>query len=270
MRRNGALLRLRGAFPVTLTWSLLALFSTLLSSCTPDPRTTLERIQATKLLRVGTDATYPPFETIDPKSGQLVGFDIDLLRALGRSLGAETEFIVVPFDGIIAGLKGGKYDAIASALTITPERAAEVLFTAPYAAAGQSIAVRANDGSITDFEGLVRRKIGVQLGTTGELEAEKAIGAQVVSFDAIGNAFRDLENRNVDAVIADTPTARLFQREHGSIRIVGAPLTNEEYGIALRSSDATLKAAFDRELAAMQQSGELSKLLEKWGFEPTP
>lgn len=227
---------------------------------------TLERIQTSKVLSVGTDASYPPFESVDPANGQVVGFDVDLMRVLGQRIGATVDLTIVPFDGIIAGLRTKKYDAVISAMTITPERATQVAFTKPYSAAGQSIAVRANDTEISDLAGLAGRKIGVQLGTTGEMEAKKIPNASATSFDAIGNAFRDLENGNVDAVIADTPTVRIFQRQHGTIRIVGQPLTHEEYGIAVRTEDATLKAALDAGIDAMRASGELRALEQKWGF----
>lgn len=250
---------------------LLATFalsgSILLTDCAGEKAgSALERVQSAKVLTVGTDATYPPFESVDPANGEVVGFDVDLIRALGQRLGATVQLTVVPFDGIIAGLRTSKYDAVISAMTITPERAAQVAFTKPYSAAGQSIAVRANETGLADLADLAGRKIGVQLGTTGEMEARKIPNATAVSFDAIGNAFRDLENGNVDAVIADTPTVRLFQREHGTIRIVGQPLTHEEYGIAVRLEDATLKAALDSGIDALRQSGELRALEQKWGF----
>lgn len=236
------------------------------SACSKSEQSTLDRVRSTKVLRVGTDATYPPFESVDPRTRGVVGFDIDLMRALARHAGAEAEFLVVPFDGIIAGLKTGKYDAIISAMSITPERGEQVLFTTPYSSAGQSIAVRADETEVTGLAGLTGRKIGVQLGTTGEMEARKVAGAEVVSFDAIGNAFRDLENGNVAAVIADTPTARIFQREHETIKLVGEPLSHEQYGIAVRLEDVSLKAALDRGIEALRAGGELGKLEIQWGF----
>lgn len=245
--------------PVLLV--LLAAFA-----CAKPETSTLERVQATKLLKVGTDATYPPFESVDPSNRDVIGFDVDLVKKLGEQLGAKVELVVVPFDGIIAGLKTGKYDAIISAMTITPERAQQVLFTKPYSAAGQSIAVKSDDVVVADLASLRGKKIGVQLGTTGELEAKKVPEAEVVSFDAIGNAFRDLENGNVAAVIADTPTARIFQREHGTIKLVGEALTHEEYGIAVRLEDAPLKAALDRGIDGLRANGELGRLEVQWGF----
>lgn len=245
---------------------LLALLVPFLGCSSETSESTLERVASSKSLRVGTDASYPPFESIDPSTGHIAGFDVDLIRTLAARLGAEVEFTVVPFDAIIAGLRADKYDAVISAMTITPERAVQVSFSEPYSAAGQSVSIRTADSTIVGVADLQGRRIGVQLATTGELEAKKIPGTTITSFDAIGNAFRDLENGNVDAVIADTPTARIFQRQHGSIRLIGAPLTHEEYGIACRKEDLELKGAFDEGIAALRESGELRALEQKWGF----
>jgi polar amino acid transport system substrate-binding protein len=97
------------------------------------------------------------------------------------------------------------------------------------------------------------------------MEARKIPGAEVVSFDAIGAAFRDLENGNLAAVIADTPTARIFIRDHSTIRLAGAPLTREEFGMAVRQEDAALQVAIDRALDELRASGEMRRIEERWG-----
>ena len=95
----------------------------------------------TGILRVGTDATYPPFEMVNTETGHIEGFDIDIMKAVCDVNGWKPQFIVTPFDGIISGLKGDKYDCIISAMTITPQRQAIVDFSEPYYLAGQVIAV---------------------------------------------------------------------------------------------------------------------------------
>jgi len=259
---------LLAALTVLAAVALLAALT--LASCGGSRGDALQRVKSSGVLRVGTDATYPPFETIDPETGQLAGFDVDLVRALAARLGARAEFVVVPFDGIIPGLKSGKYDLVVSAMTITPERARQVRFTRPYVIAGQSVATRADDASISGAKDLAGRKVGCQLGTTGELEAKKITNAQVVSFDAIGSAFRDLENGNLDAVIADTPTARIFIRDHPGIRLAGDPLTREEFGMAVRPQDAPLAEALDQGLEALRQGGEVARVEAKWGVSSGP
>ena len=250
----------RGALTSLLGLALLGL------ACTAREEGTLPRIRRTGVLRVGTDATYPPFETIDPATGGLVGFDVDLVRALARQLPARAEFVIVPFDGIVPGLKSGKYDLVVSAMTITPERAQQVRFTEPYTVAGQSIVVRRAEASIRSAAELAGKRIGCQLATTGEMEAKKVPGARVVSFDAIGSAFRDLENGNLDAAIADTPTARIFIRDRPTLDLAGEPLTREEFGMAARPGDAELVEALNRGLAELRDTGEMQALEAKWGI----
>ena len=234
--------------------------------CRKAPEDGLSRVHRTGILRVGTDATYPPFETMDAAGKDVVGFDADVIREIARRLGARVEFVVVPFDGILAALKGGKYDCVISAMTITEDRAREVLFSTPYHAAGQSICTT-TAGAIRGRENLPGARLGVQLGTTGEREARRVADAEVISFDAIGAAFIDLTLGRLDAVIADTPTAALFAREHPEIRIVGEPITTESYGVAFRMEDAQLKAAVDRAIADMASDGTTSGLRRQWRLE---
>lgn len=254
------LLRLRSATALLLGLALLGL------ACAQREEGTLAKIRRTGVLRVGTDATYPPFETIDPASGGLVGFDIDLVRALAERLSARAEFVIVPFDGIVPGLKSGHYDLVVSAMTITAERARQVRFTRPYTVAGQSIVVRRAAATLRSAADLAGKRIGCQLATTGEMEAKKVPGARVVSFDAIGSAFRDLENGNLDAAIADTPTARIFLRDHPALELAGQPLTREEFGMAARLEDQALVEALDRGLEALRATGEMRALESRWGI----
>ncbi len=236
------------------------------SGCASRSEETLARVRREGILRVGTDATYPPFETVSTSDGTVVGFDADLMRAIADRLGARAEFVVVPFDGILAALNSGKYDVVISAMTITPDRSRQVLFSEPYYAAGQSICVR-SDGGIRGIADLPGHRLGVQLGTTGERLAKQVEHAEVVSFDAIGAAFLDLRIGRLDAVISDTPTAALFAREHPEVRLVGEPITRESYGIAFRMRDGSLKKAVDSALEDLRSSGKIDDMRRRWALE---
>lgn len=225
-----------------------------------------EIIKKSGILRVGTDATYLPFEIRDPRSGELIGFDIDLMKEICEHLQIKPEFHVVSFDGIIAGLKTKKYDAIISAMTITEERSKEVSFSIPYYLAGQSIAVHVENDTIRGLEDLKGKKIGVQLGTTGEIEARKIKDAKVVPYEDINTAFIDLANKNLDAVINDIPTTRAIVGAKKNLKIVGDMLTKEYYGIAVRKEDVTLLQQINRALEDIIKDGTLDKLKKKWGI----
>jgi len=235
---------------------LCFILTIILSGCTT--------VENTKILKIGTDATYPPFETVDVTTSKLVGFDIDLMTEICKRLGKEPEFIVVPFDGIISGLKQKKYDAVISAMTITDERKKEVSFSKPYYLAGQSIAVRKADKNIYGIEELKGKKIGVQLGTTGEMQAKSIKNTKVISYDNISAAFIDLENERIDAVINDMATTRaIITKKSDAFKIVGDVFTKEYYGIAVRKKDGELLAMINSALTELEKSGYLKNLKTK-------
>ncbi|MGQ9628781.1 MAG: basic amino acid ABC transporter substrate-binding protein [bacterium] len=217
-----------------------------------------------KKIVVGTDATYPPFENI--VDGKFVGFDIDLAQAIAKEIGAEIEFVNVAWDGIIPGLLAKKYDMIQSAMTITEERAKQVTFSRPYYNAGQIVAVRVENTTIKDEKDLPGKRVGVQLGTTGEFAVKEIKGAIVKSYDTIDLAFIDLINGNVDAVVADDPTVAAFVKERGKgkLKIVGKPFTDEHYGIAMRKEDTALHKAVNAALEKLEKDGTIERLKEKW------
>ena len=156
---------------------------------------------------IATDATWPPFEYINGQN-QIVGFDIDLMNAVAEKASIKIEFQNVGFDALLAGMAQGTYDAAISSITILPDRAQNMLFSDPYYVAGQMIVVQKNNTSITGETSLQNKKLGAQLGTTGESLAQGITGATVKSYDQIGLAIQDLLNGQVDAVICDTPIAK--------------------------------------------------------------
>jgi len=228
----------------------------------------LDDIRSRGVMYIGTDATYPPFEYADEKTREIVGFDIDLIRAVCDNLGLRAEFIVVPFDGIISGLNSRKYDCLISAMTITPERSEAVLFSEPYYDAGQSIAVPVDDHAIKSLSDLDGKRIGVQLGTTGEMLANKIKNARVKSFDNIGDAFRDMANGNLDAIINDKPVSQRIILVRDKAKLVGPTLTSERYGIAMRRGEERLKRAVDEAIVELKAQGIFADINKKWFGTP--
>lgn len=250
---------------VTIAIIILTLVMPLLMvSCGAGGEDGLARVQRSGVLRVGTDATYPPFEWIDTVTGEVEGFDIELVREICKEIGCRAEFVVVPFDGIIAGLTSGKYDMIASTFTITPERAKQVAFSDPYFDGGQAIAVPLYDSTTHGVDDLHGKSIAVQLGTTGERRASQIPNAQVISFENIGAAFIDMENGRVDAVINDRPTTELIIRQRGAAKIVGPTLTAEEYGFAVAKDDKHLLTAINKALSTIRADGRFEAIRTKW------
>lgn len=234
----------------------------LLVGCTPTPQKKVH-----KNIKIGTDATYPPFEYIDTKTSEIVGFDIDLIKEICTRMGYKAEFVVVPFDGIIAGLQSKKYDMIISAMTITEERSKEVSFSQPYYLSGQSIVVTADNTTINSEKDLSGKIIGVQLGTTGEMLAKKIPQAKIISYDNITAAFIDLDNRRLDAIVNDIPTNKIIVSQRKGLKIVSGLLTKEYYGIAVRKNDKELLDKINFTLMECKKDNYLTKLYKKWSIE---
>ncbi len=231
---------------------------------TSDPATDAPRT----VLRIGTDATYPPFEVVASGSGHPEGFDIDLISEVCAVNGWKPEFIVTPFDGIIPGLTGDKYDVVISAMTITSNRAAVVDFSESYYLAGQTIAVPLDDSTIASVDDLIGKRVGVQLGTTGELMALGMDGLQVFSYDNIGAAFIDMSNGNLDAVLNDFPTTQAYIKRQGTARTVGAILSTEHYGIAVKQDNRALLGEVNSALEQIRTSGRYDEIHIKWFGAP--
>jgi polar amino acid transport system substrate-binding protein len=169
-----------------------------------------------------------------------------------------------PFEGLIPGLKGRKYDAAISAMTITPERAEQVDFSDPYYDAGQVLTVREEDDSIKGLDDLAGKVIAVQLNTTGHLQAEKIEGATLKTFKSIEPAFLELLKRRADAVINDDPTTRLILQKKAGLKIVGEPFTKEQYGIAVKMGNAELLSKINEGLKKVKASGEYDRIKATW------
>lgn len=225
-----------------------------------------------EVIRIGTDAAYPPFEELD-EDGNFVGFDIDLMLAIAEDAGFEVEFINAPFDTIFTALAEGEFDAVISASTITEEREEIVDFSDPYFVASQSISVSIEDAEdIADPEDLAGLTVGVQLGTTGDQYAtEELDGAEVLRFDTAPLAFQALGQGDVDAVIVDTPTSEeiLATTPELEATIVGEPLTEEFYGIAVREDFPELLDAINLSLANVIEDGTYAEIFEEW-FDVPP
>ena len=215
-----------------------------------------------KTLRIGTDATYPPFESM--KNGAFVGFDIELGEAIAQEMGAKTRWINTAFDGVFPALLAGKIDLVMSAVTITPERQKRLAFSQPYYLAGQIVAVRKNQ-NLSGLEALRGKTAGIQINTTASevLKNEPKIGVR--KYPTIDLALQDLQNGNLDGVVGDAPTIRYFLAHgFGQLKTVGAMLTRENYGIVMRPQDKNLQSEVNAALSRLRANGGYAALEEKY------
>jgi His/Glu/Gln/Arg/opine family amino acid ABC transporter permease subunit len=223
----------------------------------------LERIRRTGEIHIGTDATYPPFES---KVGEAYeGFDIDLGEAVAQKLGVRPVWINVSFDGIFPGLIAGKYDLIISAVTITPERQAEMAFCAPYYDAGQILCVRKEEEGILKPADLEGRAAGVQINTTSQYMLERQGGVDIRKYASMDLALLDCQEGRISAVVGDAPTIQwMIARSFPGLKMAGELLTQDQYGFVCRQEDGDLVAAIDQALAQLRAEGEYDKLHAKW------
>lgn len=238
--------------------SVLVLAGMVLAACAPAAATG-------KVVRVATDATWPPFEVVDESSKKIIGLDIDLLDAIAAKSGFTVEYVNVAFDPLLAGISQCQYDAAISSITITDERKQTMLFSDPYYDAGQVVTIKKSDANIKGKDDLVGKSIGAQLGTTGAIEAANIKDATVKTYDSIDLAYQDLINGQVDAVIADYPLALGFVgKNKDTLATAGEVFTSEKYGIAICNKNTELQASINKGLAAVKADGLIEKLTEKW------
>jgi His/Glu/Gln/Arg/opine family amino acid ABC transporter permease subunit len=226
-------------------------------------QTGLERVRQSGELRVGTDATYPPFETVE--GDVYSGFDVDLMEALARELGVRARFVNASFDGIFPALQNGSFDAVISSVTITDERKASMLFTDPYYDSGQLIAVREETQGVTAPDDLKGKTAGVQINTTAQYDLEKRAGVTVNKYNTIDLALLDLQNKRIDAVVSDAPVLKfmIFKSFRG-LKTVGSRFTDEKFGIAVARGNEELVRELNAALKRVKESGEYDRIHEKW------
>ncbi|TVR58726.1 MAG: basic amino acid ABC transporter substrate-binding protein [Spirochaetaceae bacterium] len=225
------------------------------------------RREAGNTIVFATDATWPPMEFVN-EDREIVGFDIDMIRAAAEAAGFQAEFRNTAWDGIFAGLATGEYDAVVSSVTITEDRKETMDFSIPYINAGQVLIVQMGEQGVSTLADLSGREVGAQIGTTGAFEVDKVAGVTLRTYDEIGLAVEDLANGRIAGVVADTPIAADFvlQNENYSARlkIVGEPFTEEFYGVAVRKGNAAVLDRVNDGLQKIIDSGRMEELKDKW------
>jgi polar amino acid transport system substrate-binding protein len=219
-------------------------------------------------LTVGSDIPYPPFE--QGKSGSYTGFDVELMEAIGEKIGREPEFQDTSFETIFRDVGQGKFEAVISAATITPEREKEVAFSDPYYLSEQAILVKEGSevGGLEDLEG---KTVGAQQGTTGlELGKEKANAGELRPYPEGPDAINALKAGTVEAVIIDQPVAQNAVEEEGGVEISESVPTEETYGIAVAKDNTELLKEINEGLAEVISDGTYKTIYEKWFHKEPP
>lgn len=220
------------------------------------------------VLRIGTNAEYPPFEY---KEGtQFVGVDMDLAKAIAEQLGMKYEIIDMEFDSLIPSLAGGKIDLAISAITITDERKGQVDFSDPYYIANQVIIAKPDTKlRIDKLEDLAKYKLGAQNGTTGQIyidsmlvAARKMDSKNLRKYSTNIEAITDMLNGNIDFVIIDDSAAEGYSKLK-PLATVFKIETNESYGIAF-PKESEYRDKVNNALREMIAGDELIKIIQKY------
>lgn len=229
---------------------------------------------AAKVYVVGTDAAYAPFESQAP-GGEIVGFDVDVVKAVAAKAGMELKFVNTPWEGIFKTLDTGERDLVVSAVTITDERKLTMEFSAPYFNANQLIAVK-QDSKVSKFDDLKPLKVGVQTGTTGDEVVQKLLGktsANIKRFESTPLALKELEAGGVNAVVADNGVVQHYIQNNPAAKfksVSDASFTPEQYGMAMKKGNTELQKKINDALAAIQADGSLDAIHVKYfGAKPT-
>jgi ABC-type amino acid transport substrate-binding protein len=226
----------------------------------------LNTIEPGKLI-VGSDIPYAPFE--QGREPNYEGLDIDLVKEIGSRLGLTVEIQDTSFDTIFRDLAQGKFDMVASATTITPEREKTVSFSDPYYLADQSLMVK-KGSDITTVDDVAGKTVGAQKGTTGADFAEDQTDASSVrTYGEIGDAFNALEAGQVEAVINDCPISKYAERAHPNLAVIQVLTTGENYGFPFQKDATDLREAVNGAIADMTADGTYDQIVEKWvGTDP--
>lgn len=219
-------------------------------------------------LTVCTDAPYPPMEFEDPETGEFTGFDIELMRAIAENLGLELAVVNVGFDPITSGLamEAGDCDIAAASITITDERAENILFSDGYFSGDQSLLVLADSG-IDSLDDLAGQSIAVQTGTTGEIYAQEnaPADAELVSFENPGDLFLALESGQVQAVLQDLVPNGDYALANDNAILVETYPTEEDYGFAAKlEGSEELMEAVNEQIQALRDDGTYDEIYNEF------
>jgi len=231
------------------------------------------KLVAAGKLTTCTHLPYPPFQSNE--GGKIVGFDIDLMDLVAKKLGVTQTVVDTPFEGIKSGqdLNTGKCDIAAAGMTIKPERAKVIDFSAPYFNATQALLIRKGEGYAT-LESLKGKKLGVQSGTTGKdyVTAKSPQGVAVSEFEDLATLQQALATNQVDAAIADLPVwADYIKKNPGKFKIGAEFNTGEKYGFGIKrgGNPALLKTVNDV-ITKARSDGSYDTIYKKWlGTKPT-
>ncbi|MCF6390356.1 ABC transporter permease subunit [Mycobacterium sp. MBM] len=254
------------ANPVRILLAVVAVAAVILGAvgCGTSGQPPTDPIGSAGVLRVGTEGVYAPFSYHDPATGELVGYDVDVAKAVGEKLGVRVEFVETPWDSIFAALEADRFDIVANQVTINPERQAKYDLSQPYTVGEGVIVTRADDDSIKSLAD-IRGKTAAENATSNWSQIAKDAGANVESVEGFTQAITLLNQGRVDVVVNDSIAVYAYLAETGdtSVRIAGTVGEKSEQGFAARKNSGLLPE-LNRALDDLRADGTLTAISEKY------
>lgn len=206
-----------------------------------------------------------PFEYTDG-SGQLVGFEVDLMKQAAQRMGNDVEFTTIPFNGLFSAVMSGRADIAVSSITVTPKRLESVDFTQPYFDSNLCLAVT-SDSTIKKVEDLKGRTLGVVTGTTPEMwatqnQAKYGI-ADIRRHDNLSEPVLALGAGRIDALVQDCPMLEHYLKGKPQFKVTDTIITGEKFA-AMGAKNSALLAKLNVEISQMKKEGKLAALYKKW------
>ena len=226
----------------------------------------LQDIFQRKELVCGTFADVPPFAAPDPKTREMVGFDVDLCTTIAKHLGVAAKITPLSVEGRVPEVKIGRVDITVANLAYTNSRAEQIQFSDPYYLAKEMLAVRASDPGTTkaDFKG---KRLASTKGSTSEL-AIKLNGSDPLTFQDTGSAYMAVQQNKALGMVANTMTITKLVNESKTggvaLKMIEEPMVHQPIGVGMKKDEPALLAKINETLLAMDQAGEIGQLWDKW------
>ena len=223
-------------------------------------------IQQRKELRCGTFADVPPFAAPDPKTREMVGFDVDLCTAIAKRLGLAAKITPLSVEARVPEVKLGRVDVTVANLAYTLGRAEQIQFSDPYYLAKEMLAVKASDPGTTkaDFKG---KRLASTKGSTSELSI-KMNGSEPVTFQDTGSAYMAVQQNKALGMVANTMTiTKLVNQSKTSgaeLKMISEPMAFQPIGVGMKKDEPALLAKINETLLAMDKAGEINQIWAKW------
>ena len=227
-------------------------------------QTDLDAVKQAGALRIGTEGTYAPF-TFHDASGELVGFDVEIGRAIAEHIGVEPQFVEGPWDGLIAGIDANRYDVVINQVGINAERQAKYDFSEPYIASKAVLVVREDNTDITSFEDLSGKRSAQTL-TSNFGKLAQQYGAELVPTEGFDQSIALVTQGRADATINDSLSFYDFKKQQpdAQVKIVAEAEDADFSGVLLAKNRPELLAAINAALEEIKADGTYAEISQKY------